>query len=58
VSQKRHTPEQIIHKLREAGVELSKGATVPQACKNIGVTDQTYYREPNTVASGWIRRSG
>jgi putative transposase len=44
MSRKRHTPEQIIHKLREAEVELSKGATVPQAAKKIGVTDQTFYR--------------
>lgn len=41
---KRHKPEQIIGKLREAEIELSKGATVPEACKQIGVTDQTYYR--------------
>jgi len=44
MSQKRHTPEQIINKLRQAEVELAKGATVAQACKKIGVTDQTYYR--------------
>jgi len=41
---KRHTPEQIINKLRQAEVELANGATVPQACRKIGVTDQTYYR--------------
>jgi len=41
---KAHTPEQIIHKLRQAEVELSQGATVPQACKKIRVTAQTYYR--------------
>jgi len=41
---KRHKPEQIISKLREAEVEISKGATVPEACKKIGGTDQTYYR--------------
>ena len=41
---KRHTPEQIIHKLRQAEVELSQGSTVPQVCKKIGVTEQTYYR--------------
>jgi transposase-like protein len=41
---KRHTPEQIIHKLRQAEVELGQGATVPQVCKKIGVTEQTYYR--------------
>ena len=44
MSRKQHTPEQIIGKLREAEVELAKGATVAQACKKIGVTDQTYYR--------------
>jgi putative transposase len=44
MSQKRYTPEQIINKLREAEVALGKGATVPQACKQIGVTEQTYYR--------------
>ena len=40
----RHSAEQIVNKLRQADVELSKGATVAQACKAIGVTDQTYYR--------------
>ncbi len=44
MSAKRYTPEQIIHKLREAEVELGKGVTVPLACKKIGVTQQTYYR--------------
>ena len=41
---KRYTPEQIIHKLREAEVELGRGRTVPQACRKIGVSEQTYYR--------------
>jgi len=41
---KRYSPEQIINKLREAEVELSRGKTVGQVCKKIGVTDQTYYR--------------
>ena len=44
MSRKRHTPEQIIHKLGEAEVELGKGATVAQASKKIGVTEHTYYR--------------
>ena len=44
MSRRKHTPEQIIHKLREAEVELGKGATVGQAAKKIGVTEQTYYR--------------
>jgi len=41
---KRHTPEQIIAKLREAEVALSQGKTVPEACRSLGVTEQTYYR--------------
>ena len=44
MSEKRHTPEQVINKLRQVAVELANGATVAQACKKIGVTEQTYYR--------------
>ncbi len=40
----RHTPEQIIGKLREAEVVLAQGGTVGQVCKQIGVSEQTYYR--------------
>lgn len=36
--------EGIIAKLREAQVELGCGKKVPDACKQIGVTEQTYYR--------------
>ena len=36
--------EQIIAKLREAEVELARGKKVPEACRKIGVTGQTYYR--------------
>ena len=42
--QKRHSAEEIVNRLRQADVELSKGSTIAQACKAIGVTDQTYYR--------------
>jgi len=41
---KRYTSEQIISKLREAEVELSRGKKVPQVCRQLGVTEQTYYR--------------
>ncbi len=41
---KRYTAEEIIHKLRESDVLLSQGKTVSQACKQLGVSDQTYYR--------------
>lgn len=41
---KRHTAEQIVNKLREAEIELSKGQTIPMVAKKLGITDQTYYR--------------
>ncbi len=41
---KRHTSEQIVHMLREAEVELSKGASVKEVSKKLGITDQTFYR--------------
>ena len=44
MKQKRHSVEQIVAKLRKADVELGKGKKVPEVCKQIGVTEQTYYR--------------
>ena len=41
---KRHTVEQVIGKLRETEVVLGQGATVAEACRSLGVTEQTYYR--------------
>ena len=41
---KSHSPEQIINKLREAEILLNQGANVGEACRKIGVTEQTYYR--------------
>ena len=41
---RRFTAEQIIQKLREVEVALSKGQSAGQACRKIGVTEQTYYR--------------
>lgn len=41
---KRHTSEQIIHKLREAEVELGRGMSLKEVCKKIEITEQTYYR--------------
>ena len=40
---KRSQTEQIIQKLREAEVLLSRGRNVSEACRQIGVTDNTYY---------------
>ena len=44
MARKRHGAEEIITKIREAELMLSKGKSVPQACKKIGVTEQTYSR--------------
>ncbi len=41
---KRNTPEQVIRKLREAGVELAKGQTTADVARKLGITEQTYYR--------------
>ena len=41
---KSHSPEQVINKLREAEILLNQGASVGEACRKIGITEQTYYR--------------
>ncbi len=40
----RHSPEQIIRKLREADAELAKGVAIPEVCKALGVAEATYHR--------------
>jgi putative transposase len=40
----RYTTAQIIEKLRQADVALGKGEKVPDICKTLGITQQTYYR--------------
>ena len=44
---RRHTPEQIIRKLREADQLLAGGATVADAVRQLGVSEQTYHRWRN-----------
>ena len=44
MARKRFTPEQIISKLREMEILLAKGGTVQAGCRQMGVTEQTYYR--------------
>ena len=44
MAKKKYGAEQIIAMLREAEVELSKGQSVGQVCKKLGVTTNTYYR--------------
>ena len=44
MARRRHTPEQVIKKLREAEVAIAEGSTVAEAARRIGVTEQTFYR--------------
>ena len=41
---KRHTPEEIVAKLRQVDVLASQGQTVADAVRTIGTTEVTYYR--------------
>jgi putative transposase len=41
---KRHSAEEIVNRLREAEVGLSEGRAIAEVCKQIGVSEQTYYR--------------
>lgn len=41
---RKHKPEDIIGKLREAEIVLAQGGTFADACRRIGVTEQSYYR--------------
>jgi len=41
---KRYAPEQIVGKLRQIEVLISQGKTIPVACRDAGITDQTFYR--------------
>ena len=44
MAKKRYREEQIIPMLRRADVELGKGKKVPEVCKLLGLTQQTYSR--------------
>ena len=41
---KKYSVEQIVAKLREHEKLQEQGLTIPQACKRIGISDQTFYR--------------
>ena len=44
MKRKRFKAEEIVNRLREADVLIAQGQTIAQVCKQIGVTEQTYYR--------------
>ena len=47
MKRRRHTPEQVIRKLREAERLIGEGRTVPEAAKELGISEQTYHRWRN-----------
>jgi len=44
MKRKRHTPEQIIRKLREAEARLAGGATTADVARELGVSETTFHR--------------
>ena len=44
MSRKRHTPEEIVTKLRQVEVLTAQGRPVGEAIRSIGVTEVTFYR--------------
>ncbi|MCV7539396.1 IS3 family transposase, partial [Micrococcus luteus] len=46
-SRKRHTPEQVVRKLGQADRMLADGQDVAAVCRELGVSEQTYYRWRN-----------
>ena len=50
MARKRLQPEEIILKLREVEIRQGKGLDLIAACRNVGITDATYYR--------WRKRYG
>ena len=44
MKRKRHTPEEIIKKLREAATLLAGGQNIEEVCKKLEVSPPTYHR--------------
>ena len=47
MKKKRHSPEQIIRKLRDADAMLSSGKTIAEVCQQLGISEQTFHRWRN-----------
>lgn len=52
MKRKKHTPEQIVKRLREAELDLAKGAAVADVVRKLGVSEQTYYRWKQQYGAG------
>ena len=44
---KRHSPEQIVRKLREAEGKLASGSTLPEVARDLGISEATFHRWKN-----------
>ena len=44
MKRKRFKAEQIVVMLREAEIQMSKGLDVAHVCRNLSISEQTYYR--------------
>ena len=44
---KRHSPEQIVRKLRLADERIASGASIPEVARELGVSEATYHRWRN-----------
>ena len=44
MARKKHTAEQIIAILRQVEIAVGNGKVAAQACREAGITEQTYYR--------------
>ena len=44
MKRRRHTPEQVVRKLREADRMLAEGIEVPEVAKALEVSEATYHR--------------
>jgi len=47
MKRKRHSPEQIVRKLREADKLLSEGRTIAEVCQQLQVAEATFHRWRN-----------
>ena len=52
MQRRRLTPEQVIRTLREAERMLGEGKTIPEAAKELGISEQTYHRWRNQYGGG------
>jgi transposase-like protein len=43
MKRKKYSPEQIVKKLREADAALTSGSTVEQVCRQLEISEATYY---------------